>query len=186
MAEYKPRLQKKYREEVIPEMMKTFAYKNLMEVPKLTKISVNMGLGLGVQDSSIIEKGASDLSIITGQKPAIAKAKQSVSNFKLRQGMKIGAYVTLRNVRLFEFLDRLISIAIPRIRDFRGLPDKAFDGHGNYSMGIREQLIFPEIDVEKVDTIRGLQLTIVTTAKTDKEAYELLKLLGMPFKSNEN
>ena len=186
MADYKPRLKEKYRNEVIPAMMKTFGYKNVMQVPKILKISVNMGLGKAVQDSSLIEKGSADLMTITGQKPAVVKAKRSVSNFKLRKGMKIGAFVTLRNDRMYEFLDRFISIAIPRIRDFRGLNDKSFDGHGNYSLGIREQLIFPEIDVEKIDSIRGLQVTISTSAKTDREAYELLKLMGMPFKGKTN
>ncbi len=186
MADYKPRLKEKYRSEVIPAMMKTFGYSNVMQVPKVLKISVNMGLGKAVQDSSLLEKGAADLAIITGQKPSIAKAKRSVSNFKLRKGMKIGAFVTLRNDRMYEFLDRFIAIAVPRIRDFRGLSDKSFDGNGNYSLGIREQLIFPEIDVEKIDTIRGLQVTISTSAATDKEAYELLKLMGMPFKEKTN
>lgn len=186
MAKYIPRLQKKYYNEIIPQLTKDRGYKNVMEVPKILKVSVNMGLGMSVQDSSLLDKGASDLELITGQKPAVAKAKKSVSNFKLRKGVKIGAYVTLRNMLMFEFLDRLISIAVPRIRDFRGLNDKAFDGHGNYSLGIKEQLIFPEIDMDKVDAVRGLQITIVTSAKTDGEAYELLKLIGMPFKNSSN
>lgn len=186
MAEYKPRLKEKYRDEVVPALMKTFGYKNKMEVPRIIKISINMGLGKAVQDSSLVEKGAEDLAIISGQKAAIAKAKHSVSNFKLRQGMKIGAYVTIRNIRMFEFLDRFIATAIPRIRDFRGLSDKSFDGNGNYSMGIREQMIFPEVDVEKIDAIRSFQVTINTSAKTDKEAFELLTLMGMPFKKNSN
>jgi large subunit ribosomal protein L5 len=183
---YQPRLQVQYQEKVLPAMMEKFKYSNIMQVPKLEKISLNMGLGQGVQDSAALEKGAADLAMISGQKPTIAAAKKSISNFKLRQGMKIGAFVTLRGVRMFEYLDRFIAIAAPRIRDFRGLSDKSFDGRGNYSLGIREQLIFPEIDVEKVDNIRGFQMTIVTSAETDQEAYELLRFLGMPFRTRTN
>jgi large subunit ribosomal protein L5 len=186
MAENKPRLSTHYKNKVVPELVKSFGYKNIMEVPKLTKISLNMGLGDAVQDNSLIDKGANDLATITGQKPSISKAKRSVSNFKLRQGMKIGAHVTLRGDRMYEFIDRFIALAVPRIRDFRGLPDKSFDGRGNYTIGIKEQLIFPEVDMEKIDGIRGLDVTFVTTAKTDKEAYELLKLMGMPFRKKTN
>lgn len=182
MAEYTPRLLKEYREKIIPYMMKRFGYRNVMEVPKIEKIVVNMGVGEAVSEPKQLEKAMEDLTTITGQKPAITKAKKSISNFKLRAGMKIGCKVTLRRWRMYEFLDRLISIAIPRVRDFRGLSDKSFDGRGNYSMGVKEQIIFPEIDYDKVDHIRGMDITIVTTAKTDEEAYELLSAFGMPFR----
>jgi len=183
MEKYTPRLLKKYREEVIPAMMKRFGYKNVMQVPKLEKISLNMGVGEAVQDPKVLERAMEDLAIIGGQKPAYTRAKKSISNFKLRAGMKIGCRVTLRGERMYEFLDRFISLAVPRIRDFRGLSDRAFDGKGNYSIGVREQIIFPEINVDKIDKIRGLDITFVTTAESDEEAFELLKLLGMPFRS---
>ncbi len=182
MENYKPRLQKKFFEEIVPAMMKRFNYKNVMEVPRLVKISLNMGVGEAIQEPKALENAMNDLAIITGHKPAITKAKRSISNFKLRQGMKIGCKVTLRGARMYEFLDRFINLAVPRIRDFRGLSDKSFDGRGNYSVGIREQIIFPEINVDKIDKIRGLDITFVTNAKSDEEAYELLKAFGMPFK----
>ena len=182
MGEYQPRVQEKYTKEIVPYLMKKFGYKNLNEVPKLVKISLNMGVGDGKQDPKLLESAITDLTIISGQKPAKTRAKKAISNFKLRAGMDIGCRVTLRRKHMFEFLDRFISIAVPRIRDFRGLPDSSFDGRGNYSLGIKEQIIFPEINVDKIDRIRGLDITIVTSAKTDEEAYELLKSFGMPFK----
>jgi len=181
MSSYTPRLKKTFSEEIVPALMKRFGYKNVMQVPKLKKISLNIGVGEAVQDSKLLEKAVDDLTLISGQKPAITKAKRSISNFKLREGMKIGCRVTLRGERMYEFLDRFINFATPRIRDFRGLPDK-LDGRGNFSIGVREQIIFPEINVDKMDKIRGLDITFVTSAKTDEEAYELLKSFGMPFK----
>ncbi|TFH02903.1 MAG: 50S ribosomal protein L5 [Calditrichales bacterium] len=182
MGEYQPRVQKKYSKEIIPHMMKKFRYKNVNEVPKLVKISLNMGVGDGKLDPKLLESAIADLSIISGQQPAKTRAKKAISNFKLRAGMDIGCRVTLRRKLMFEFLDRFISIAVPRIRDFRGLSDSSFDGRGNYSLGVKEQIIFPEINVDKIDRIRGLDITIVTTANSDEEAYELLKAFGMPFK----
>jgi large subunit ribosomal protein L5 len=182
MAEYKLRNLDKYNKEIIAYMMKKFGYKNVHQVPRLKKISLNMGIGDAKQDSKILDSAMNDMSIISGQKPAITAAKRSVSNFKLRTGMKIGCKVTLRRKKMYEFLDRFIAIAIPRIRDFRGLNENSFDGKGNYSIGIKEQIIFPEINVDKIDRIRGLDITIVTTAKTDEEAYELLNAFGMPFR----
>ncbi len=182
MEKYIPRLQKKYREEIIPALMKRFGYKNVMQVPRLEKIVLNMGVGEAVQDPKELDRAMEDLAIISGQKPAYTMAKKSISNFKLRKGMKIGCRVTLRRARMYEFLDRFINLAVPRIRDFRGLSDKSFDGRGNYSVGVREQIIFPEINVDKIDKIRGLDITFVTTADNDEEAYELLKAFGMPFK----
>lgn len=175
------RLLEHYRTKIVPELIKKFNYKNTMQAPKLTKICVNVGVGAAVADPKIIEFTVKEIEAITGQKPTVVKAKKSVSNFKLRQGMNIGVRVTLRNDRMYEFLDRLINISIPRIRDFRGLPDKSFDGRGNYSLGIKEQIIFPEINVDNIQRISGLDVTFVTTAKTDEEAYELLKSFGMPF-----
>ncbi len=182
MEKYIPRFQKKYREEIIPALMKRFGYKNVMEVPRLEKIVLNMGVGEAVQDPKELDRAMGDLATITGQKPAYTMAKKSISNFKLRKGMKIGCRVTLRGARMYEFLDRFINLAVPRIRDFRGLSDRSFDGRGNYSVGVREQIIFPEINVDKIDKIRGLDITFVTTAENDEEAYELLKAFGMPFK----
>jgi large subunit ribosomal protein L5 len=182
MAEYEPRAWAKYSKEIIPYLMKKFGYKNVNQVPKLLKISLNMGVGDGKQDPKLLENAISDLVIISGQQPARTKAKKAISNFKLRAGMDIGCRVTLRRKMMYEFLDRFISIAIPRIRDFRGLSDSSFDGRGNYSIGIKEQIIFPEINVDKIDRIRGLDVTIVTSAKSDEEAYELLKSFGMPFR----
>ena len=182
MAEYKIRNLNKYHKEIIPYMMKKFGYKNIHQVPKLEKICLNIGVGDAKQEPKLLENAMNDLSIISGQKPAITAAKQSVSNFKLRTGMNIGCKATLRRKKMYEFLDRFITIAIPRVRDFRGLNEKSFDGKGNYSVGVKEQIIFPEINVDKIDRIRGLDITIVTTAKTDEEAYELLNSFGMPFR----
>lgn len=186
MSTYEPRLAKKYKEEVVPALIKKFKYKNIHQVPKLLKISLNMGVGEAIQDSKHLETSVNELTIISGQKPSIRKARKSISNFKLREGMKIGCMVTLRNKRMFEFMDRFIAVAVPRVRDFRGYSDKSFDGRGNYSMGVREQIIFPEINVDKIDKIRGLNITFVTTANTDEEAYELLLAMGFPFKKNIN
>jgi len=177
-----PRFKEKYHTEVVPALMERFGYANVHQVPKLEKIVVNMGVGGATQDAKLLESAISDLTIITGQKPAITRAKKSIASFKLRQGMAIGAKVTLRGDRMWEFYDRLLSTALPRIRDFRGVSNKAFDGRGNYSLGVSEQLIFPEIDYDKVDKIRGMDITFVTTAKTDEECRVLLEQFGFPFK----
>jgi large subunit ribosomal protein L5 len=176
-----PRLFLHYRKEVIPLLMKRFQYKSVMQVPTLVKISINSGVGIATQDPKILDTTVKELESITGQKVAITKSKKAISNFKLREGLPIGCRVTLRRAVMYEFVDRLISIALPRVRDFRGVSDKSFDGHGNYTLGIKEQIIFTEIDVDKVTRISGMDITFVTTAKTDAEAYELLKALGMPF-----
>jgi large subunit ribosomal protein L5 len=175
------RLRELYKNEVVPALTKQFGYKNVMAVPKLVKINVNMGLGEAIANAKILDVAAEELAAITGQRPVITKAKKSIAAFKLRQGMPIGAAVTLRGDRMFEFLDRLVSIGLPRVRDFRGVSPKAFDGRGNYTLGLRDQLIFPEIDFGKADKARGMNITIVTSARTDDEAYELLKQMGMPF-----
>ena len=175
------RLLEHYKTKVIPELIKKFNYKNTMQAPKLSKICLNVGVGAAVADPKIIENTVKEIEAISGQKPTVVKAKKSVSNFKLREGMNIGVRVTLRNDRMYEFLDRLVNIAIPRIRDFRGLSDKSFDGRGNYTIGVKEQIIFPEINVDNIQRISGLDITFTTSAKTDEEAYELLKLFGMPF-----
>lgn len=180
-----PRLFEMYKQEIIPLLMKQFNYKNVMQVPKLHKITLNMGVGKAAQDPKLLEDSVKDLELIAGQKPAIRKAKKAISNFKLRQGMAIGCMVTLRGARMYEFLDRLINIALPRVRDFRGVSDKSFDGRGNYTLGVKEHIIFPEINVDKVNRIYGMDITIVTTAKTDAEAYELLKAFGFPFRKKE-
>ncbi len=180
---YTPRLQAKYREEVVPALQEQFQYSNPMEVPKLVKICVNQGVGAATQDKKLVDVAAEEITQIAGQKAVVTKAKRSVSNFKLREGMPIGVRVTLRKDRMWEFMDRLINVALPRVRDFRGINDKSFDGRGNYSMGVTEHIIFPEIDLDKVTRITGMDVTFVTTAKTDAEAYALLKALGMPFKS---
>ncbi len=177
-----PRMWTKYHEEIISKLKEKFEYKNVMEVPRLEKIVVNMGVGSAVQDSKILDEALTALTTITGQKPSVRQATKSISNFKLREGMKIGAKVTLRNERMYEFLDRLITTALPRVRDFRGIPDKAFDGRGNYTLGIKEHIIFPEINIDKVNRVLGMDITFVTSAKTDKEAYELLLAFGVPFK----
>ena len=175
------RLQKKYREEVVPAMMKEFSYKNSLQVPRLERITLNMCLNEAVQNAKVLDTAAAELMAITGQKPVITRAKKAIANFKLRQGVPIGCMVTLRRDRMYEFLDRLIHAALPRVRDFRGIPGKSFDGRGNYSLGVRDQIIFPEIVVDKVDKSRGLTVSIVTTAKTDQEGRALLRYLGMPF-----
>ena len=185
MEKYTPRLQKKFKEEIVSGLMKHFKYKNIMQVPKLKKISLNIGVGEALQDPKAMDNAVNDLSVISAQKPSIRTAKKSISNFKLRQGMKVGCAVTLRGDRMYEFLDRFISVAVPRIRDFRGLPNNSFDGRGNYSVGIQEQIVFPEINVDKIDKIRGLNITFVTSAESDQEAFELLKAFGMPFKKQQ-
>jgi len=175
------RLRETYKTEITESMMKKFGYKNIMQVPKIEKIVVNMGVGEARDNAKILESAVKDMEIITGQKAVITKAKRSVANFKLREGMNIGCKTTLRGTRMYEFLDRLINLALPRVRDFRGVNPNAFDGRGNYSLGIKEQLIFPEIEYDKVDKVRGMDVIIVTTAKNDEEARELLTLFNMPF-----
>lgn len=182
---YTPRLKNKYRDEIIPALMEQFNYSSIMQVPKLTKICINQGVGQATQDKKLVDNALQEMTLIAGQKAVPTKARKSISNFKLREHVTIGARVTLRDERMFEFLDRLIAVALPRVRDFRGINDKSFDGRGNYTMGITEQIIFPEIDIDKVNKITGMDVTIVTTAKTDAEALALLKALGMPFK-NQN
>ncbi|MGZ3493849.1 MAG: 50S ribosomal protein L5 [Thermodesulfobacteriota bacterium] len=177
------RLKEVYQEKVIAGLMKRFNYKNQMQVPKLEKIIINMGLGEAIQNIKILDSAVQELSQITGQKPVITKAKKSIAQFKLRTGMPIGCMVTLRKERMYEFFNRLVNIALPRVRDFKGLSGKSFDGRGNYALGIREQLIFPEIHYDKIDKVKGMNIVIVTTAKTDEEGKELLKLLGMPFRN---
>ena len=177
------RLKDKYRAEVAPALKQHFQYKNVMEIPRLEKIVINMGLGDCKDNAKALEVAVSELTTISGQKPLVTKAKKSIANFKLRAGMNVGAKVTLRGDRMYEFADKLISIVLPRVRDFRGVSTKAFDGRGNYSLGVREQLIFPEIEYDKVEKIRGMEMIFVTTAKTDEEARELLRLLGMPFQN---
>ncbi len=174
-----------YRADVIPGLKKTLGYKNIMQVPKIEKIVVNMGVGAAVAEPKILEEAVRELESITGQKASIRKAKKAISNFKLREGLSIGAMVTLRKERMYEFLDRLINVALPRVRDFRGLSDKSFDGRGNYTLGVKEQIIFPEINVDKITKVLGMDITIVTSAKSDNEAYELLKSFGMPFIKKE-
>jgi len=175
------RLKDKYLNEVVPALQAKFKYKSIMEVPKLEKVVLNMGVGDSKENPKALDAAVNDMAIISGQKPAITKAKKSVAAFKVRQGMNIGCMVTLRGDRMYEFVDKLFNVALPRVRDFRGVSANSFDGRGNYSMGVREQLIFPEIEYDKVDKIRGMDITFVTTAKSDEEARELLKLLGMPF-----
>jgi large subunit ribosomal protein L5 len=177
----KPRLFERYQKDAVPALMKKFQFKSKMQVPKLEKISINIGVGQSTQDPKLLDAAVHELETITGQKAAVTKSKKAISNFKLREGIPIGCKVTLRKAKMYEFLDRFISIALPRVRDFRGVSDKSFDGHGNYTMGIKEQIIFPEIDVDKVTRVTGMDITFVTTAKNDVEAYELLKELGMPF-----
>jgi large subunit ribosomal protein L5 len=177
-----PRLKERYRQEVVPLMMERFHYKNVMQVPRIEKITVNIGLGEALQNPKAIEAASADLATITGQKPVVRRARKSIAGFKLRQGNPIGVSVTLRGDRMWHFLDRLMNIALPRQRDFQGVPADSFDGRGNYSLGLREQLVFPEINYDTVDKLRGMGITIVTTARTDDEGRELLRLLGMPFK----
>lgn len=175
------RLKEKYEKEVMPLLKEKFQYKSIMEVPKITKISINRGIGNAVADKKLVDTGVEELSTISGQKAVATKAKNSISNFKLREGMPIGARVTLRGERMYEFMDRLLTIALPRVRDFRGVNDKGFDGRGNYTLGVKEQIIFPEISIDKIKAISGMDITFVTTAKNDEESYELLKAFGMPF-----
>jgi len=174
-------MQLRYNDEIAPALMKELGYENVMQVPRLVKVVLNIGLGEAVANANALDRAAADLTAITGQKPVITRAKKSIANFKIREKMPIGAMVTMRGDRMWEFLDRFLNVALPRIRDFQGAPANAFDGRGNYSIGIREQLIFPEIEYDKVDKIRGLQVTIVTTAKTDEEARRFLEMLGVPF-----
>ena len=177
-----PRIREKYQKETLPALMKRFGYKNVMQAPRLEKIVVNVGMGDAIQNVKLLDAVSADLAAISGQKPVIRRAKKAISNFKLRAGMPIGCMVTLRKARLYEFFDRLVNVAIPRIRDFRGISPNSFDGRGNYNLGIGEQIIFPEIDYDKVEKIKGMSITIVTTAKTDEEGFELLKSLGIPFR----
>ncbi len=178
------RLQEKYEKEVIPGLKSRFGYKNVMEIPRVVKVVINMGVGDATEDAKAIDAAVNDLMQISGQKPIVTRAKRSIAAFKVRAGMPVGCKVTLRGKRMYEFLDKLFNLALPRIRDFRGVSPQSFDGRGNYSLGLKEQLIFPEIDYDKIDKIRGMDVVIVTTAKTDEEAYELLKLLGMPFRAS--
>jgi large subunit ribosomal protein L5 len=179
------RLLENYKKEIVPGLMKKFSYKNIMQVPRIHKIVVNMGVGAAVADPKIMEEAVRDLEAITGQKASIRKSKKAISNFKLREGVNIGAMVTLRRERMYEFMDRLLNIALPRVRDFRGLSDKSFDGRGNYTMGVKEQIIFPEINVDKISRIMGMDITFVTTAGNDNEAFELLQSFGVPFRKKE-
>jgi large subunit ribosomal protein L5 len=175
------RLQERYEKEVVPALMEKFGYKNIMEVPKLDKIVVNMGVGEAKDNAKVLESATADMQLITGQKPILTRAKKSIANFKIRENMPIGCKVTLRKNKMYEFADKLMNVALPRVRDFRGISDKSFDGRGNYSLGIKEQLIFPEVEYDKIDKVRGMDIIFVTTAKTDEEARELLRFLGMPF-----
>jgi large subunit ribosomal protein L5 len=180
-----PRLGEIYKKEIVPVLVKTFNYKSVMQVPKLDKIVVNMGVGAAVADQKIMDEAVKELETITGQKVSVRKSKKAISNFKLRENMNIGAMVTLRKERMYEFLDRLINVALPRVRDFKGLSDKSFDGRGNYTLGVREQIIFPEINVDKITRVMGMDITLVTSANTDNEAFELLKAFGIPFRKKE-
>lgn len=178
------RMYEMYRNETVPNLMKQFSYKNAMQVPKVEKIVINIGLGEATQNSKVVDSAVGDLELITGQRPVVTRAKKSIAGFRLRQGMPIGAKVTLRGSRMYEFLDKLVNVSLPRVRDFRGVSPRAFDGRGNYTLGLREQLIFPEIDYDKVDQVRGMEVVVVTTAKTDEEARALLTELGMPFRKS--
>lgn len=180
-----PRLKERYTKEIIPALKDKFSYSTVMQVPKVTKVVLNKGIGAAVADKKLVDIGVEELTTITGQKAVQTVAKNSISNFKLREGMPIGARVTLRGERMYEFMDRLLNVALPRVRDFRGVNDKGFDGRGNYTLGVKEQIIFPEISIDKVKQISGMDITFVTTASTDEESYELLKALGMPFKSGK-
>lgn len=179
---YTPRLKEKYRSEVVAQLMEQFQYKTVMQVPRITKIVLNQGIGAATQDKKLVDTAVNEMTTISGQKAVPTKAKNSISNFKLREEMPIGCKVTLRNERMYEFMDRFITVALPRVRDFKGINDKSFDGRGNYTMGVTEQIIFPEIDIDKVNKITGMDITFVTTANTDAEALALLKAMGMPFK----
>ncbi len=182
--QYIPRLKQRYREEIVPTLLKELNYSNIMQVPRLSKITLNMGLGEAIQNVKILDSAAVEMATIAGQKPVITKAKKSIASFKLRTGMKIGCMVTLRSDKMYEFFDRLVNIALPRVRDFRGVSTKSFDGRGNFSMGIKEQIIFPEINYDKIDKIKGLNINIATTAVKDEDGLALLKKLGMPFRRN--
>jgi large subunit ribosomal protein L5 len=177
------RLRERYQKEIVPALAKEYSYKNVMAIPKLEKIVINIGMGEAIQNSKLLDAAVDELSLIAGQRPVITRAKKSIASFKLRQGMAIGCMITLRGERMYEFLDRMVSVALPRVRDFRGLPTKSFDGRGNYTIGLRDQLIFPEIDYAKVNKIKGMNITLATTAKTDDEARTLLRLLGIPFRN---
>lgn len=183
---YQPRLKKHYNENVVPKLMEQFEYSSIMQVPRLVKICVNQGIAAAISDKKMADSALNEMSMITGQKAVPTKARKSISNFKLREDMVIGARVTLRQERMYEFLERLVSIALPRVRDFRGISDKSFDGRGNYSLGIKEQIIFPEINLDKINNVTGMDITFVTTAETDAEALALLKEMGMPFKNQRN
>lgn len=176
------RLFDKYKDQVVPAMMTKFGYKNIMEVPKLEKVVINMGVGEAVANAKVLDSAVADLTSIAGQKPVVTRAKKSIAGFRLREGMPIGTKVTLRGERMYQFIDKLFNVSLPRVRDFRGISDKAFDGRGNYTLGLKEQLIFPEIEYDKIDKVRGMDIVFVTTSKTDEEARELLTLLGMPFR----
>jgi large subunit ribosomal protein L5 len=177
------RLRERYQKEIVPALAKEYSYKNVMAIPKLEKIVINMGMGEAIQNSKLLDAAVDELSLIAGQRPVITRAKKSIATFKLRKGMTIGCMITLRGERMYEFLDRMVSVALPRVRDFRGLSTKSFDGRGNYTIGLRDQLIFPEIDYAKVNKIKGMNITLATTAKTDDEARTLLRLLGIPFRN---
>jgi large subunit ribosomal protein L5 len=184
MAENKPNVRRLYEEKAVPEMMKKFGYKNIMQVPRFEKIVINMGVGEAQNDAKLLESAVKDMTAITGQAPVVSTARKSIAGFKLREGVPVGCFVTLRGERMWEFFDRLVNVAVPRIRDFRGLSQKSFDGRGNYSFGVREQIIFPEIDYDKILKILGMDITIVTSAGSDEEARELITLLGMPLRKN--
>ncbi|MCE5314193.1 MAG: 50S ribosomal protein L5 [Armatimonadota bacterium] len=177
-----PRMKDKYKSDVLPGLMKTFSYKNVMQAPRLTKVVVNMGVGQATQDAKLLDGAINDMTLITGQKPAVTRATKSISNFKVREGNRVGCKVTLRGAIMFEFLDRLFNVVLPRVRDFGGVPADSFDGRGNFAMGLKEQLVFPEIDYDKIDRSRGMNIVIATTAKTDEEGRALLKALGLPFR----
>ncbi len=185
MENYKPRLKERYRDEIVPALMQQFGYRNLMQVPRLVKINVNKGVGEASLNKKLLDDAVEEVRRITGQQPSVRLARKSISNFKIRDGMPVGVAVTLRSNTMWEFLDRLVTLSLPRVRDFRGVPDRSFDGRGNYTLGVKEQIIFPEIDIDKIETVSGLDVTIVTTAGTDEEAYALLKALGMPFVRRE-
>ncbi|MDO8942035.1 MAG: 50S ribosomal protein L5 [Desulfobacterales bacterium] len=178
-----PRMQDLYKKEIVPKLKEKFGYRNVMQVPRLVKVVVNMGLGEAIENIKVIEAAAVEIGVITGQKAVVTKARKSIANFKLREGVPIGVMVTLRRNQMYHFLDKLMALALPRVRDFRGVSPKGFDGRGNFTLGVKEQIMFPEINYDKIDKIRGMNITIVTTAKTDEEGLELLKLLGMPFRA---
>ena len=185
MENYTPRLKERYRSEIVPALTERFGYSNVMEVPRLLKVTVNKGIGEASQNKKVLDDSVEELRKITGQQPAVRNARQSISNFKLREGMPVGVAVTLRGDRMWEFVDRLVTLALPAVRDFRGIPDRSFDGRGNYTLGVKEQIIFPEIDIDSVSRVSGMDITFVTTAETDEEAHALLKELGMPFVRRE-